>query len=128
MTQELSLLVWSVALTIGQMVASSVGANQQVAVTTLVGNRADMPALAGWAGRARRAHLNMLENLPLFAALVLAAQLANRLDGTTALGAQMFFWARLLYAIVYIVGIPWLRTIIWAVAFAGLLLIFSQLV
>ena len=78
-------------------------------------------------GRARRAHLNMLESLPLFIALVLVAHIANRGNGVTLLGEALFFWARLVYAIIYIVGIPWLRTLVWAVSVAGLILIFSQL-
>ncbi len=69
----------------------------------------------------------MLESLLLFAALVLIAQVTNRLNPTTALGAQLFFWARLVYAGVYIAGIPWLRTAVWAVSVVGLVLIFFQL-
>jgi uncharacterized MAPEG superfamily protein len=84
-------------------------------------------AFAGWAGRAQRAHRNMLENLVLFAALVLIAVLAGKTNSTTLLGAQLFFWARLVYAVVYIAGIPWLRTAVWTVSVIGLLLIFSQL-
>lgn len=70
----------------------------------------------------------MLENLVLFAALVLVVQITGRASETTALGAQLFFWARLAYAIVYLVGIPWVRTGVWAVSLAGLILIFLQLV
>lgn len=73
-------------------------------------------------------HANMLENLVLFAALVLVVQITGRASETTALGAQLFFWARLAYAIVYLVGIPWVRTGVWAVSLAGLILIFLQLV
>jgi uncharacterized MAPEG superfamily protein len=77
--------------------------------------------------RATRAHLNMLESLVIFAIFVLAAYATNRLNATTALGANLFFWARLAYAIVYIAGIPWIRTLIWGVSIAGALLVLSQL-
>ena len=63
----------------------------------------------------------------LFAALVLVAQISGRANEMTALGAQLFFWARLAYAVVYLVGIPWLRTGVWFVSMIGLVLIFLQL-
>ena len=46
----------------------------------------------------------------------------------TGLGVQLFFWARLVYAIVYIAGVPWVRTAVWGVSVIGLILIFLQLV
>jgi uncharacterized MAPEG superfamily protein len=70
----------------------------------------------------------MLESLVIFAALVLVAQVAGKANAATALGAQLFFWARLGYALVYLAGIPWLRTGIWAVSIVGIVMIFLQLV
>jgi uncharacterized MAPEG superfamily protein len=51
----------------------------------------------------------------------------NKTNSTTLLGAQLFFWARLAYALVFIAGIPWLRTAIWTVSVIGMILIFVQL-
>ena len=124
---ELKMLVWSCALTIVQMLVAAAGAQMQVGLAALAGNRDDAPPLVGFAGRASRAHRNMLENLVLFAALVLTAQALNRFDATTALGAQLFFWGRLVYALVYWIGVPWLRTGVWAVSLVGLLLILFRL-
>jgi uncharacterized MAPEG superfamily protein len=93
----------------------------------LAGNREGMAPITGWAGRAQRAHFNMLESLVVFAIVVLAAHLAGRADATTALGATIFFWGRVAYAIVYVAGLPWLRTAVWAVSVAGMLLVFSRL-
>jgi uncharacterized MAPEG superfamily protein len=70
----------------------------------------------------------MLENLVLFAILVLAARAANISNATTLLGAQLFFWGRVAHAAIYIAGIPWLRTAAWVISVLGLLLIFLQLV
>jgi uncharacterized MAPEG superfamily protein len=128
MTPDLSLLVWTVVLTFVQVVIAAAGANAEVGLPTLAGNREDVPPIAGWAGRAQRAHRNMLENLPLFIALVLVAHIANRANGTSVLGEQLFFWARLVYAIVYIIGIPWVRTLLWGISVIGMILIFAQLV
>lgn len=128
MSPDLKLLVWATALAFVQMIVAVLGATQQVGLLPLVGNRDKLPATEGWAGRAARAHRNMLESLVLFAALVLVAQAAGKANATTALGAQLFFWARLIYAPVYVIGIPWVRTGIWAVSVAGLVMIFVQLV
>jgi uncharacterized MAPEG superfamily protein len=127
MSMELKLLVWSVALTLVQLIVVAVGANLAVGAAALAGNRETMPAIEGWAGRAIRAHRNMLENLVLFAALVLTAQVAGRTGAMTALGAQLFFWARLAYAVIYVAGVPWLRTAVFAVSIVGLVLILAQL-
>jgi len=61
----------------------------------------------------------MLENLVLFAALVLVAQIAGKTDAMTALGAHLFFWARLIYVPVYLIGIPWARTGLWVCQWLG---------
>jgi len=127
MKLELALLVWSVALAFVQMLVAASAATLQVGLPKLAGNRDNMPPLTGWAGRAERAHLNMLESLVLFAALVLVALVAGRTNSMTALGAQLFFWARLVYAPVYLAGVPWLRTAVWLVSVIGLILIFAQL-
>jgi len=128
MSLEMKLLVWSAALAFVQVVIAVLGAQMQVGLPTLAGNRENMPVIAGWAGRADRAHRNMTANLLLFAILVLVAQIAGKLDATTALGAQLFFWARLAYAVVYLLGIPWLRTAVWAVSVVGLVMIFLRVI
>ncbi|HEY5721762.1 MAG TPA: MAPEG family protein [Allosphingosinicella sp.] len=127
MTPDLQMLVCSAALALIQMLVAALGAHGQVGLPALAGNREEMPALTGWAGRAKRAHYNMLESLVVFAIVVIAAHLAGKANATTALGAALFFWGRLAYAIVYVVGVPWLRTAVWAVSLAGIVLIFTQL-
>jgi uncharacterized MAPEG superfamily protein len=128
MSVDLTMLVWAVALAVAQTVVLALGATQQVGLPMLAGNRENMPALTGWADRAARAHRNLLESLVLFAALVLVAQATGKANAMTALGSQIFFWGRLVFAGVYIAGVPWLRTLVWVVALAGLILIFLQLV
>ena len=127
MKPELMWLLWAVALTFAQMLIAVSGATLQVGLPALAGNREGLPPCTGWAGRAARAHHNMLENMVLFTALVLIAVVANKTNATTLLGAQLFFWARLAYAVIYPAGIPWLRTGAWLVSVVGLLLIFFQL-
>jgi uncharacterized MAPEG superfamily protein len=127
MKPELELLVWSVALAFVQVLVAVVGHMLQVGLPALAGNRDGIAAPSGWAARAARAHRNMVENLVLFAALVLIAVVSNKTDAMTLLGAQLFFWARAAYALVYLAGIPWLRTGVWSVSVIGLALIFFAL-
>lgn len=72
-----------------------------------------------WAKRLMKAHLNAVENLVIFATLVLAAQLAGVSDGLTAGAAATYFWARLVHAIAYTLAMPWLRTLAFVAGFAA---------
>ena len=128
MAHELTILVWSVALTLAQLVVAILAGIAQVGLPILAGNREEVPAFTGLAGRAHRAHRNMLESLVLFAALALAAVAAGRANAMTALGADLFLGGRAAYALIYLAGIPWLRTGAWGVAMAGLVLMLCQLV
>jgi len=128
MKPELMWLLWALALTVVQMLVAVSGATLQVGLPMLASNREGMPPLTGWRRRADRAHQNMLENLVLFVALVLIAVVANKTNSATLLGAQLFFWARVAYAVIFIAGIAWLRTLAWFASIIGLVIIFFQLV
>jgi uncharacterized MAPEG superfamily protein len=128
MSVELTLLLWAAGLTVVQAVTGVIGATLQVGLPMLAGNRETPPIIQGWAGRASRAHRNMLESLVLFAIVILVAQAMGTTNAMTVLGAQLFFWGRLAYAVVYLVGIPWVRTGAWGVSLVGLVLIFLQLI
>ena len=91
------------------------------------GNRDKLPEATPLAGRAERAAKNMLEGMLLFAAVMLAAQIAGVVGPRVALGAQIFFWARLVYFPVYLAGITYVRTAVWTVGMVGLGIIISAL-
>jgi uncharacterized MAPEG superfamily protein len=93
-----------------------------------VGYPDNPPELPAWARRATRVHENMVENLAPFSALVLVAQIAGAANETTAFAALLFFWARVAHAIVFTLGIPWLRTVAFVVAWVGILLIFIEII
>jgi uncharacterized MAPEG superfamily protein len=128
MSLDLKYLLFSVLLTFVQVLIAAAAANQVVGLPTLAGNREGVPELTGFAGRARRAHLNMVENMVLFAVLVLVTAVAGKANAMTAMGALIFFWARLVYAVIYLLGIPWLRTLAWFVSVIGMVIIALQLV
>ena len=125
---ELSLLIWTAALTILQMLVSALGSISQIGLTTLAGNRDNLTETTGWASRAQRAHRNMLESIAVFAILVMSAHHLNISNDMTVLGAQLFFWGRVAFSVIYIAGIPWVRTAAWGVSLVGLILIFLQLI
>lgn len=127
MSPDLKYLLFSTILCFVQVLVAAAGANQAVGLPKLAGNREDLPVIGGWAGRAKRAHLNMIENLVLFAALVLIAVAAGKANATTAMGATIFFWGRLAYAIIYVAGIAWLRTVAWFVSVIGMAIIAFEL-
>ena len=128
MTPEIIFLLWSAALTLLLVIIAVSAATLEVGLPRLAGNRENMPELPGWAGRAQRAHRNMLESLVLFAVVVFAARLTNVSNAVTLLGAQLFFFGRIAHAILYIAGIPWLRTLAWLVSIVGIAMIFWQVV
>ncbi len=70
---------------------------------------------APWAERAQHAHANAVENLVVFAALVLAAHAVGASSGVTAAASLVYFWARVAHYVVYALALPWLRTLAFAV-------------
>jgi uncharacterized MAPEG superfamily protein len=70
-----------------------------------------------WAMRLYFAHSNTVENLVVFAPLVLVLDSLNISTQTTVLACDVFFWARVAYAIVYTIGVPVLRTLAFTVGF-----------
>jgi uncharacterized MAPEG superfamily protein len=128
MATELQMLTWSVVLGLVQIALATVASMGQRGLGWAASARdRPEPALAGVAGRLDRALANFLETFAFFAALVLAVVAAGRQDATSALGAQLYFWARLVYVPVYAAGIPYLRTLVWAVSIAGLVLLLVAL-
>ena len=127
MSPDLKYLLFSTILTFVQVLVAAMGANQAVGLNTLAGNREGLGEITGWAGRAKRAHLNMIENMVLFTALVLIAAAAGKANAMTAMGAMIFFGARLAYAVIYVAGIAWLRTLAWFVSVIGMAIIAWEL-
>ncbi len=128
MTTELCMLVWSVVLGLMQIAITATGSVAQRGLNWAAGARdGEARALTGVAARLDRARHNFLETFPLFAAAVLVAFALQRHDGMTVLGAQLYFWARLVYVPVYAAGIPYLRTLVWALSIVGIVLVLVAL-
>lgn len=87
---------------------------------TGLGNRDAVPQPSLLAARADRAAKNMLEGFLLFVGVVVAARYAGAPSDQLALGSTLFFWARVAYFVVYLAGVAYLRTAVWAVGVVGL--------
>ena len=77
----------------------------------------DTPYAAGWAQRAQRAHGNAVENLAVFAPLVLLLHAAGISTPLTVTACAVYFFARALHFLVYVAAVPWARTPLFMVSF-----------
>ena len=129
MTTDLWMLVWTAVLALGLPFIYLAGLTLAPGgAAWSLGNRAEpLAGIPEWAARAHRAHLNLLQNLAPFAILVLVAQVSGKANAATAVGATIFFWARVAHAAVYIAGIKYLRTLVFGVATFGAVSILGQL-
>jgi len=86
-------------------------------LTDTVGYPANPKPQSAWAERLIKAHYNAVENLVVFAALVLAAQAAGLSNSATATACVVYFWARVVHVLAYTFAVPWVRTLAFAVGF-----------
>ena len=122
MTVELKMLAWSVVLgLVYVMVAATLMTQQRGLKWNASARDGETKPLTGVAARATRASWNFLETFPFFAALVLAIVVAQKNTPHTELGTELYFWARVAYLPIYLFGIPYLRTLVWALSLIGML-------
>jgi uncharacterized MAPEG superfamily protein len=81
-----------------------------------------------WGKRADRAYLNAVEAFAPFAAMVIVAHLAGKANSMTAFWAMSYFWLRVAHAIVYWLGIPYVRTLIFTLGFVAVAGIFWEVI
>jgi len=84
--------------------------------------------LAGWATRLKSAHYNAVENLVVFAALVLVANSLGLNGPATAASSMVYFWARVVHVGAYTFAIPFVRTLAFVVGFLSQLCIAWQII
>jgi uncharacterized MAPEG superfamily protein len=81
-----------------------------------------------WGKRADRTYLNAVESFAPFAAIVIVAHLAGKANAMTAFWAAFFFWMRLTHALVYLAGIPYIRTLVFTAGWVGVMGIFWEVI
>jgi uncharacterized MAPEG superfamily protein len=121
MSMELKMLAWSIVLGLVQIALAATLTTGQRGFAWGAGARDGTPApVTPLAARMNRASANFLETFPLFAAAVLAVVAAGVAGDRTALGVQLYFWARVAYVPAYAAGVPYVRTLAWGVSIVGL--------
>ena len=93
-----------------------------------LGSRDKAQEFTAMQGRAARAVANHLEGLAMFVPLVLVAHIANVSTELTVLGCIVFLVSRAAFAILYLAGVPVLRSIAWGASIIGLLMIAYELI
>ena len=127
MTSELVSLTWVAALSALMWIPYILNTIMVRGLVDAVGYPEDPKPLAGWAERMKKAHYNSVENLVLFATLVLVAHAAGISNETTVLVCKVYFWARVVHLISYTLAIPWVRTLSFAVGWLSCVALLVEL-
>jgi uncharacterized MAPEG superfamily protein len=125
---EVRMLCWAMVLGLVQLiVATMLATKDQGLAYNLSPRDAPPPSVSKLAARMLRAFANFRETFVYFAVAILLVALMGKNNASSALGAQLYFWARVVYVPVYAAGIPALRTAIWTVSIIGIVMVLGQL-
>jgi uncharacterized MAPEG superfamily protein len=128
MTPEFIMLALVLILALAQIIAAGAARTAELGGKWNAGPRdGDPPPPGKLAGRLIRAQANLFETLPLFAAAVIMAHIAGKDGELTLIGANLFFFGRLVYLPLYALGVPYIRSLAWLAATAGLVMVIVAL-
>ena len=116
-TTELSYLTWTTIITALMWMPYVLNLIAVRGLVAAVSYPVDPKPLAPWAARMKQAHANAIENLVVFATLVLVAHIAGVNNEVTAIACAVYFWARVVHYVVLGFGIPWIRTLSFVTGF-----------
>ena len=126
MTTELILLAWTLVLALVQIMLT---ANLRTAETGIQYNASardgEAPPPRPVTARLQRAQANLFETLPLFIGAVLIAHVSGSEGDLTLWGCWMYLIARIVYIPLYAAGIPYVRSLVWLVSLAGLVMVLA---
>jgi len=126
MTTELTLLAWTLVLALVQIMLT---ANLRTAETGIQYNASardsEAPPPRPVTARLQRAQANLFETLPLFIGAVLIAHVSGSEGDLTLWGCWMYLIARIVYIPLYAAGIPYVRSLVWLVSLAGLVMVLA---
>lgn len=125
---ELQILFCAILLGIIQLFLAVITGVQSAGLAWAAGPRDEARSHPGKiAGRLERAFENFLETFPFFAAGVLLLHALDKSTHISVLGSQVYIWARVLYVPAYVIGIPYVRTLIWTASLIGILMVLAAL-
>jgi uncharacterized MAPEG superfamily protein len=127
MSAEMTKLVWVAALHLVMWVPYILNTIMVRGLVDAVGYPENPKPLADWAQRMKAAHYNAVENLVVFAALVLVANAVGVSNDTTVIACSVYFWSRVVHVLTYTMGVPWLRTLSFAAGWLAMVAIAMQL-
>lgn len=117
---EVRMLCWAVVLGLAQLVLATTLALKDQGLAYNMSPRDTAAPVKTLSARMQRAFYNFKETFVFFAVAVLVVALTGKNNASSALGAQLYFWARIVYVPIYAAGIPVLRTGVWAVSIFGI--------
>ena len=124
MPVELKILALSTIVLLFYIIAATQSKTAQYGAKWNMGPRdAVVPDPNALTGRLMRAQANFLETYPIAIIALLGVVVANKTSATTALGGWIWLGARVVYWPLYAAGIPLIRTIVWGISIAGLVMV-----
>jgi uncharacterized MAPEG superfamily protein len=121
---EIQMLCWSVVLGLVQLVIATALSVKDQGLPYSFGPRdVPGPAVAVLTGRFKRAFQNFRETFVYFAVAVLIVVALNKANSTTALGSEIYFWARLIFVPIYAAGVAVARTLVWTASVVGIVMV-----
>jgi uncharacterized MAPEG superfamily protein len=127
MKTELVYLLWVTILTALIWIPYVLDRMAVWGLTDTVGYPENPKPQSPWARRMKSAHANAIENLAVFATLVLIANAVGVSNGATAFAAALYFWSRVVHLVTYTFALPWVRTLGFAGGFVAQAIIAWQL-
>ena len=127
MKPELQYLAWTTVLTALIWLPYVVDRTLVWGLTDTVGYPDAPKPQTPWARRMKAAHANAIENLVVFATLVLVANAAGISNGTIVLAAQVYFWSRIVHLVAHTMGLPWVRTLAFTGGFVAQMMVAWQI-
>jgi uncharacterized MAPEG superfamily protein len=119
MTIELTMLLYTTLLLFVLVGIQATAGVRTQGLSAMAGPRDDLPAPGLFQARTKRVVDNHREGVALFAPVVLIAAAANISSGQTALGCEIFFASRVVHAGLYLLGVPHVRPLVYAVGLVG---------
>jgi uncharacterized MAPEG superfamily protein len=127
MKPELMYLLWVTILTALMWVPYVLDRMAVRGLVDTVGYPENPKPQSPWARRMQSAHANAVENLVIFAVLVLVANATGVSNAATVFAAALYFWARLAHLLAYTFALPWVRTLAFVGGFAAQVIFVLQL-
>ena len=127
MTMELLMLLGAVGLYFVLTTIPAVTTAATIGPVKAAGSRDEAAPRTGKAGRCDRALANHGEAMMMFTPVVLTAHVLGAHADLTVLGAQLFLGGRIVHAITYLLGIPIIKPLAYAVELAGIVMIAVQI-